>query len=236
MANGVAPLPVICDDCDRLWLTHGFFGIEGPGSIRAVMSDNTVAPCPHCGGTGHIVDGTYEISRNSVRILTGLPAPVRVRVREEIERARAEEASQAAVAERIENLATRIDESTEATVEATEKVSNEIRILAGEIRKMSRADWKYWLLFAATFLAEQVPPWYGQPTPTPPPVPATSTTTVTPSSAPNADDEIDRIVRGVVERMQETAKEQPSPTIDKVGRNEQCPCGSGIKYKRCHGG
>ena len=21
----------------------------------------------------------------------------------------------------------------------------------------------------------------------------------------------------------------------KVGRNESCPCGSGIKYKRCHG-
>ena len=25
-----------------------------------------------------------------------------------------------------------------------------------------------------------------------------------------------------------------SPT-DKVGRNEPCPCGSGKKYKKCHG-
>ena len=25
------------------------------------------------------------------------------------------------------------------------------------------------------------------------------------------------------------------PTIPKVGRNEPCPCGSGLKYKRCHG-
>jgi len=25
-------------------------------------------------------------------------------------------------------------------------------------------------------------------------------------------------------------------TSPKVGRNEQCPCGSGLKYKRCHGG
>lgn len=24
-------------------------------------------------------------------------------------------------------------------------------------------------------------------------------------------------------------------TIPKVGRNERCPCGSGLKYKRCHG-
>jgi preprotein translocase subunit SecA len=24
-------------------------------------------------------------------------------------------------------------------------------------------------------------------------------------------------------------------THGKVGRNEPCPCGSGLKYKRCHG-
>ena len=23
--------------------------------------------------------------------------------------------------------------------------------------------------------------------------------------------------------------------VQKVGRNQQCPCGSGKKYKRCHG-
>jgi preprotein translocase subunit SecA len=23
--------------------------------------------------------------------------------------------------------------------------------------------------------------------------------------------------------------------VDKVGRNEMCPCGSGKKYKHCHG-
>ena len=29
----------------------------------------------------------------------------------------------------------------------------------------------------------------------------------------------------------------PSPlaSISKVGRNERCPCGSGLKYKHCHG-
>jgi len=24
-------------------------------------------------------------------------------------------------------------------------------------------------------------------------------------------------------------------TVPKVGRNDQCPCGSGKKYKHCHG-
>lgn len=29
---------------------------------------------------------------------------------------------------------------------------------------------------------------------------------------------------------------RPTVTVPKVGRNDQCPCGSGSKYKRCHGG
>jgi preprotein translocase subunit SecA len=28
---------------------------------------------------------------------------------------------------------------------------------------------------------------------------------------------------------------QPKAAPEKVGRNDQCPCGSGKKYKRCHG-
>ncbi len=29
---------------------------------------------------------------------------------------------------------------------------------------------------------------------------------------------------------------EPAFEIAKVGRNDPCPCGSGVKYKRCHGG
>lgn len=29
--------------------------------------------------------------------------------------------------------------------------------------------------------------------------------------------------------------DQPPPPVPKVGRNERCPCGSGRKYKQCHG-
>jgi hypothetical protein len=27
----------------------------------------------------------------------------------------------------------------------------------------------------------------------------------------------------------------PRRTVSKIGRNERCPCGSGLKYKHCHG-
>ena len=37
-------------------------------------------------------------------------------------------------------------------------------------------------------------------------------------------------------RLRSPAPSQPStPQIRKVGRNDPCPCGSGAKYKRCHG-
>jgi preprotein translocase subunit SecA len=37
---------------------------------------------------------------------------------------------------------------------------------------------------------------------------------------------------GGVERHGETAADPDA----RVGRNDLCPCGSGRKYKRCHGG
>lgn len=32
-----------------------------------------------------------------------------------------------------------------------------------------------------------------------------------------------------------TQSESKTPPVPKVGANEPCPCGSGEKYKRCHG-
>jgi preprotein translocase subunit SecA len=34
---------------------------------------------------------------------------------------------------------------------------------------------------------------------------------------------------------QQEQKTQPVKVEKKVGRNEPCPCGSGKKYKQCHG-
>lgn len=38
-----------------------------------------------------------------------------------------------------------------------------------------------------------------------------------------------------VNPKEEGEKKQPTKTEKKVGRNEPCPCGSGLKYKNCHG-
>jgi preprotein translocase subunit SecA len=38
-----------------------------------------------------------------------------------------------------------------------------------------------------------------------------------------------------VQQKKEKPKQQPVVAEAKVGRNDPCPCGSGKKYKNCHG-
>jgi preprotein translocase subunit SecA len=45
----------------------------------------------------------------------------------------------------------------------------------------------------------------------------------------------DQQVAGVAAGGQGQRKTQPITAGEKVGRNDPCPCGSGKKYKHCHG-
>ncbi len=46
---------------------------------------------------------------------------------------------------------------------------------------------------------------------------------------------VDNPMEGANTQTQEQAKPQPVKVEKKVGRNDPCPCGSGKKYKQCHG-
>lgn len=45
--------------------------------------------------------------------------------------------------------------------------------------------------------------------------------------------ELRRLERNLEIRSRNAVR--PAPPVPKVGRNERCPCGSGHKYKQCHG-
>jgi hypothetical protein len=45
------------------------------------------------------------------------------------------------------------------------------------------------------------------------------------------DAELDQMEKGIYK----IPTQDPPPTVAKVGRNDPCPCGSGRKYKKCHG-
>ena len=45
----------------------------------------------------------------------------------------------------------------------------------------------------------------------------------------------DEDIRGVITRIQDDKPDPIKRDSPKIGRNDPCPCGSGKKYKRCHG-
>lgn len=54
---------------------------------------------------------------------------------------------------------------------------------------------------------------------------------------PKAAGEYARLGRSIEKVLREQAASTPAPVRSaKIGRNDPCPCGSGRKYKRCHGG
>ena len=48
-------------------------------------------------------------------------------------------------------------------------------------------------------------------------------------------DERERSLRASERQMRARATRLAPSAHAKIGRNEPCPCGSGLKYKRCHG-
>jgi len=43
------------------------------------------------------------------------------------------------------------------------------------------------------------------------------------------------LLRRLARIREDASRSAPLPRRSKVGRNDPCPCGSGKKYKRCHG-
>ena len=44
-----------------------------------------------------------------------------------------------------------------------------------------------------------------------------------------------QVIKGEAVRDVNKEKKQSPKRVQKVGRNDLCPCGSGKKYKQCHG-
>ncbi len=70
----MTPIPVVCDSCKRLWVTESLFGVAEGGTASVSMENVSVSPCPHCGGTGQVPDGLYELQSNATRYLGALKA------------------------------------------------------------------------------------------------------------------------------------------------------------------
>jgi hypothetical protein len=196
----MATLPVICENCGRLFGAPNLIGVAGGGQATVQLTDVRYGPCPHCGGVGRIPDGLYEIAEDAVRQLSGVPREQLLRLQALLARAQEHGATPEGLAREIE---------AEAPA-------------AGAIASMladggsSLAAWLAVLLAVLQILLGQLHE--PQPAQTP--------------------EQVAEIVRQVLDQTGRAAPQAMAPVAPaapKVGRNQACPCGSGKKYKHCHG-
>ena len=128
-------LPAICNDCARLWVPNAIFMGENVSGIH--LDDVTVAPCPYCGGEGHIPDGIYDTTAEGIRVIatSAKAAASLTRLAELLQEARAKGAS------------------SEAVAEAIERDAPEFALLAALVRRLRGVPIATWITIALATLA-----------------------------------------------------------------------------------
>ena len=129
----------------------------------------------------------------------------------------ARSASSLAILQRLLEEARASNSSPEATAAVIERESPpEFRLLAEVVRRLKGvpiATWLTLLLAAITIIQGES---FDQ-------------------RLNDVQGKVDRIYRQAVEVIAEPSPTPSSAPMPRVGRNDPCPCGSGRKYKRCHG-
>lgn len=200
-------IPGICDTCGNVFAS----GIFMDNSV-GVFENTEVGPCPYCGGWGHVPDGTFNVVQGVIEVLS---APQRS-IDELI---------------RLNNLLQKAKVSNLESNEVVEKINEESPELSPLLSFLKNEDFRYWLPVMLTIL----------------------NILITIHLSSNTDEpsiEVNQVINHIYQQPVEpipasTLNLQSNPIsteskanpikVEKIGRNASCPCGSGIKYKRCHG-
>lgn len=181
------------------------FAVGGEGSVT--MQGGKAGPCPVCGGWGEVPDGFYKLLGDTLEVVasSGYSRAQIGRVIKILEGVRTGEPDPDHVAEALK-------------AEAPEIANVVSRLLkpknAGEFYALIAV-----LLMVLTILHGEL---------------ATSPKAPSPTA--------EMIAKAITEVQQnpratvppQSAPAPPAPPI-RPGRNDPCPCGSGLKFKRCHG-
>ncbi|KUP08074.1 hypothetical protein Q73_07570 [Bacillus coahuilensis m2-6] len=200
-------IPAVCDNCSTIF-SSGIF-VEN-SSLE--LSGNKSGPCPNCGGMGQVPDGVFNFIGNTIEIIS---APER-----SIYELR-----------RFASLLARAYQEDLAEEQVEEQIAREVPSMSSILsllprnRTELRSDFYSWLQITVAIIA------------------------ILSNLQSNGQEEVEinnieinqKVeVNQVINQIYETDTNildinSQQITIPKVGRNEPCPCGSGIKYKRCHG-
>jgi SEC-C motif len=92
----------------------------------------------------------------------------------------------------------------------------ELRGFAQSLR-IANIDWKWWIIFLLTVVQTLA-----------------ALGVIGPKPERVSDEQIERVMRHVIQDQASTTSTTTAPEPGKTGRNDPCPCGSGKNYKRCH--
>ena len=180
-------------------------GIFIENSTDITMAGNRSGPCPRCGGMGSIPDGRYDATRDSIRIMATSATSL-----ESLRRLEA-----------VLRAVNRPGVSGQAVADAIKSKAPEFNALAPVVQR-GGIDVGKWILVLLTAILV----WQGM--------------RAESANKGATTEQIREIYRQVFQQTQAA----PLPPVNRVplisprpppSRNGPCFCGSGKKYKRCHG-
>lgn len=201
----MASLPAICDNCGTVF-SSGFAASSG-GTL--ILEGNKSGPCPSCGGYGSVPDGTYRVVEEIIEILSAPQTTIDELMRLSL------------IIEKAEDQEVTVDEMKR---EAEDKVPALSRVfdLLPKNREEARSDIKFFLKLIMTAIPMVVASQQGP--------------------MIQVDQVINETYQNETNYYHETntnynisIKNTPHVKSRDIGRNDPCYCGSGIKYKKCHG-
>lgn len=201
-------MPAICDTCGTIF-NSGLY-IENAKGLT--LSGNTAGPCPSCNNMGHIPDGFYNFVENALKVITPEKTIQELKAFEKTIRTVQKNNQQP------ELIREKSEEKLEEKVE--EKLEEKSPQLAYFVNSLpaNNETTNVWLQFFLSLLLLFIQNAIDE---KPEPVQPTEI-------------EINTVINNISTNTYVPNQNQPI-VVEKVGRNELCPCGSEIKYKRCHG-
>lgn len=180
-------------------------GFAFENSTDVTISGCTV-PCPACGGTGDVLEGTFDFVGDTIRLLSGPSVTV----------------------SRLQRLAAILKEAQQSGASADE-IKRQVKEDLPELSRISdllpRTRMELYAFIALLLTAVGLVIQSGK-------------------NSGDTNISIDQVINNcVVENVETSPIAPPQPSTASVpvksraiaGRNQPCPCGSGRKYKHCHG-
>jgi len=210
-------LPARCTRCGRVFEGHAIH-IAAGATIEGLELENNIEGCPYCGGVARVIEGTLSIRDGVVGVLDdavvdpGLWQLLIDLTAQAREGAISPEEAVQEMAEKSPAVKSLLGRAPPALRKVL------VQVLIGAITILAGQEWAELHDHAATHAdAERIEQ-------------------IEQRQAREMPSEVQTAVeRAIQEYYVQPRGDSPTVRADKVGRNDPCPCGSGLKHKKCCG-